>query len=241
MKKPAIDIPIRKAETSRYVPNTSAFSPSITERIICQTGPPPVPEKIIRPSVVPTPTAIGWPAKPKTPLFDRPGSPVKRDTASGGVSLQPREASNENAALYRLAAQVARTNRPTPTTERIEKALIRATLETLADTPRSCDFANVKRRAEQKLVVDASIWGSFEDDFWFNRSKKMIKWTVEQWLIVTNNPLPGNATWLFKHFPTGKSTSAVLQKASAQEWRTEGEPQWQKIFDRAAASAGLID
>lgn len=126
-----------------------------------------------------------------------------------------------------------------PTAERVEKALIRAALEALVETPRSCDFANVKRRAETKLGVDANIWGSSEEDFWFSRSKRIIKWTVEQWLELTNNPLPGNATWLFKHFPAGKSTSSVLRKSLALEWRTQGEPEWHIIFDRAAVSLNI--
>lgn len=90
----------------------------------------------------------------------------------------------------------------------------------------------MKRRAEQKLGTDANIWGASEEDFWFSRSKRLIKWTVEQWLERTNNPLPGNATWLFKHFPAGKSTSSILKKANAVEWRTQGEEDWDVIFEK---------
>lgn len=245
-KKSDVDAPTRKAA------DTSAFTAANVERLINQS----LPDRTVQPSPIkPKHNMLDRPAsptKPKHNVLDRPASPTKpsiftfrsaitptknvQDTANGGVSLTPHQQSTDTAALRRLLGQVGQV---TPKTESVEKALIKATLETLLETPRACDFANVKRRAETKLGVDATIWGSSEDDFWFTRSKRIIKWTVEMWLELTNNPLPGNATWMFKHFPAGKSTSSVLRKSTAQEWRTPGEPEWRKIFDRAVVSMDI--
>lgn len=114
MKKAAIDIPTRKAETSRYPTDTSAVSPALIDRLIGQKAPPSPAEKIFKQSL-PDRTTQPSPSKLKFGLAsDRSVSPTKSapDTAGGGVSLGPRKHSNDNAALYRLASQVATQTRP---------------------------------------------------------------------------------------------------------------------------------
>lgn len=175
--------------------------------------------------------------------IDRPISPTKDSPTKnlldrgGGVSLRPRPMLQHSTEDSTPAKQ----RKPRAEVPIVELALMRATLEILNETPRSCDFANVKRRAERLAGLDASFWGTLEEEYWFNRSKTIIKWTVEQWLLRTNSQLPGNATWLFKHFPAGKSTSAVLQQPAAKEWRIQGEPGWQKMFEAAAMDLDIVD
>lgn len=229
-KKPTVDTPKRRTESYSDPMRELIGGSYDAEKRTSHKLPSSFVDRVINQSL--PDRTITSPSKPSFGASARPVSPTKnlQDTSTGGVSLNPRQRITDETALLR--GLFGKTT-AAPTAERIEKALIRATLETLEENPRSCDFANVKRRAETKLGVDASIWGRSEEDLWFNKSKTIIKWTVEHWLAWTNKPLPGNATWLFKYFPSGMQTKRVLVAPSAKEWRTQGEPEWENIFDNA--------
>lgn len=46
----------------------------------------------------------------------------------------------------------------------------------------------------------------------------------EDWIRVTDNPPPKNATWMLRYFSDGQSPSAVVQSAP---WRTQVDKDWQ--------------
>ena len=125
-----------------------------------------------------------------------------------------------------------------PTAGEIAAALIASTNKLLQRFPKNLDFGAVKQGAEQRLGVSPEFLGKHEGDTWFSVSKNIIKMAVvslnvvrcwsltdmvgpqEDWVERTDNPPPGNATWMLRYFNRQESPSAIMQSHSSQFWRT---------------------
>lgn len=163
-------------------------------------------------------------SKPVLPMYETRGAGVDDHSDGEGTYISAQLQSVHLSGSPRpSSSRIATTGRTvSPVPEEVVAALINCTRERLEKTPTGIDFGVVKRRVEQKLCLTPAFWGRDESSQWFSRSKNVIKMAVEDWVEQTNNPPPGNATWMLHNFTsTDEAPSAIMKNPASAVWRTK--------------------